>query len=62
MVLLVLVGVTEPELDCLVVLVSHPWVACASGAGVLSVVAHFLVEEVRSPSLDVDGFHNGSIA
>jgi len=61
-VLLVLVVVIEPELDCFVVLVGHPWVACTSGAGVLSVAAHFLVEDVGNSSLDVDGFHNGSIA
>ena len=62
MVLLVLVGVAEPKLDCLVVLVGHLWVACTSGARVLPVTACFLMEEVGNPSFDVDGFHNGSIA
>jgi len=61
MVLLVLVGVAELKLDCLVVLAGHPWVACTSGAGVLLVATRFLVEEVGNPSLAVDGFQSGSI-
>ena len=58
--LLVLVGVAEPELGCLAVLVGHPWVTCTSSARVLSVTVRFLVEEVGSPLPDVGSFHNAS--
>ena len=58
--LLVLIGVTEPEVGCSVVLVGHLWVACASGVGILSVIVHFLVVEVGNLSLNIGGFHNGN--
>jgi len=59
--LLVLVGVVEPELGCLVVLIGHPWMACTSGVGVLLVAVGFLVE-LRNLSLNADGFHNENTA
>ena len=61
-VLLVLVDVAKPGVGCLVVLFGHPWVACTSGAKVLLVSVHFLVEETGNPSLGAGDFHNGNIA
>ena len=50
--LLVLVGVVEPELGCLVVLVGHPWVPCTFSVGELPITVCFLVVDVTPPTLN----------